>query len=153
MSIQTMMKNLNNHIVMSAGIISYMVLLLMRIPLANIIGDAGMGLFAPAFELFILITLITSYSISRSMSGLIRYRVKRERYRNAGKVFRAAFFLDLIISVIAAVLLLFMASFIADILVLEHLSRMAILAAAPAVVLPHLSVLSEGILMVTDWAS
>lgn len=49
MSIQTMMKNLNNHIVMSAGIISYMVLLLMRIPLANIIGDAGMGLFAPAF--------------------------------------------------------------------------------------------------------
>ncbi len=134
MSIQTMMKNLNNHIVMSAGIISYMVLLLMRIPLANIIGDAGMGLFAPAFELFILITLITSYSISRSMSGLIRYRVKRERYRNAGKVFRAAFFLDLIISVIVAVLLLFMASFIADILVLEHLSRMAILAAAPAVV-------------------
>lgn len=79
MRIQFMMKNLKNHIVMSAGIVSYMILLMMRIPLANIIGDAGMGLFAPAFELFILITLITSYSMSRAMSGLIRYRVKRER--------------------------------------------------------------------------
>lgn len=134
MRIQFMMKNLKTHIVMSAGIVSYMILLMMRIPLANIIGDAGMGLFAPAFELFILITLITSYSMSRAMSGLIRYRVKRERYRNAAKVFRAAFFLDLVISCLAAALLLVLATVIADVLVLEHLSRMALLAAAPAVI-------------------
>lgn len=138
MGVQYMMKNIKNQIVMSAGIISYMILLSMRIPLANIIGDAGMGLFSPAFELFIVITLITSYSMSRSMSGLIRYRVKRERYRNAGKVFRAAFFLNLFISVLAAVLLLLMSSVIADVLVLEHLSRMALLAAAPAVIFASL---------------
>lgn len=134
MRVQFMMKNMKNQIVMFAGIISYMILLVMRIPLANIIGDAGMGLFAPAFELFTLTTLITSYSMSRAMTGLIRYRVKRERYRNAGKVFRAAFSLDLLISLIMAALLVFMASVIADVLVLEHLSRMALLAAAPTIV-------------------
>ncbi len=134
MRVQLMMKNVKNQIVMLAGIISYMILLLMRVPLANIIGDAGMGLFAPAFELYILTTLVTSHSMSRAMSGLIRYRVKRERYRNAGKVFHTAFLMDLFISVAAAVLLLFLSSAIADILVLEHLSRMAVLAAAPAVI-------------------
>ena len=138
MGVQFMMKNIKNQIVMSAGIISYMILLFMRIPLANIIGDAGMGLFAPAFELFIIITLITSYSLSKSMSGLIRYRVKRERYRNAGKVFHAAFFLNLFISAAASGILLLLSSVIADVLVLEHLSRMALLAAAPAVIFASL---------------
>lgn len=138
MGVQFMMKNIKNQIVMSAGIISYMILLFMRIPLANIIGDAGMGLFAPAFELFIVITLITSYSMSKSMSGLIRYRVKRERYRNAGKVFHAAFFLNLFISAAASGILLLLSSVIADVLVLEHLSRMALLAAAPAVIFASL---------------
>lgn len=134
MRVQLMMKNLRNQVVMFAGIISYMIILFMRIPLANIIGDAGMGLFAPAFELYILSTLITSYSMSRAMSGLIRYRVKRERYRNAGKVFRAAFLLDLFISVAMAAALFFLATMIADILVLEHLSRMALLATAPTII-------------------
>lgn len=134
MRIHFMMKNLKNNIVMYAGIISWMILFLMRIPLSGVIGDEGMGMFAPAFELFILITLITSYSMSRAMSGLIRYRVKRERHKNAGMVFRNAFFMDLLISVAAAVLLLFLSTVIADIIVLEHLSRMAVLAAAPAVV-------------------
>lgn len=138
MGVQFMMKNIKNQIVMSAGIISYMILLFMRIPLANIIGDAGMGLFAPAFELFIVITLVTSYSMSKSMSGLIRYRVKRERYRNAGKVFHAAFFLNLFISAAASGILLLLSSVIADVLVLEHLSRMALLAAAPAVIFASL---------------
>ncbi len=134
MRVQFMMKTFKNQFVMFAGIVSYMVLLFMRIPLANIIGDEGMGLFAPAFELFILTTLVTSYSMSRAMSGLIRYRVKRGRYRSAGLVFRTAFFLDLVVSLIMAAFLFLMASVIADVLVLEHLSRMALLAAAPTVI-------------------
>lgn len=119
-------------LIQSSGMISYIILLLMRIPLAKAIGDAGIGLFAPAFEIFMLITFITSYSMTGAMSGIIRYRVKREQHRNAKKVFTSVFFMDLLISVILAVLLVLTASRIADFLVLESLSRMAILAAAPA---------------------
>lgn len=127
-------KNLKNQMVLTAGIWSYIILLLMRIPLSRVIGDAGMGLLAPAFELFWLISLFTSYSMSKAMSGIIRYRVKREQYRNAGKVFKAAFFIDLFVSIVLAAVLAILARWIADILFLESLSRMAVLAAAPVII-------------------
>ncbi len=120
-------------LIQSAGMISYIILLLMRIPLSKAIGDAGMGLFAPAFEIFILLTFITSYSMTGAMSGIIRFRVKREQHRNAKKVFTSVFFMDLLISAVLALLLALTASRIADILVLESLSRMAILAVAPTI--------------------
>lgn len=133
MNIQWMAKNLKNRIVLSAGIVSYMLLLFLRIPLSRIIGDEGVGLFAPAFELFVLTTLVISYGMSGAMSGIIRYRVKRERYRNAAKVFKTAFFMNLFLGVVLALFLLLFSSWIAEVLVLERLSRMAVMAAAPAV--------------------
>ncbi len=133
MNIQWMAKNLKNRIVLSAGIVSYMLLFLLRIPLSRVIGDEGLGLFAPAFELFVLTTLVVSYGMSGAMSGIIRYRVKRERYRNADKVFKTAFFMNLFLGVVMALFLLVFSSWIAEILVLERLSRMAVMAAAPSV--------------------
>ncbi len=138
MRIQWMTKNLKNRIVFSAGIVSCLLLFLMRIPLSRVIGDEGIGLFAPAFELFILTTLVTSYGMSNAMTGIIRYRVKRERYRNAGKVFRTAFFMNLALGAVMALFPLFFSAWIADVLVLERLSRMAVLAAAPCMILSAL---------------
>ncbi|MDE6214155.1 MAG: oligosaccharide flippase family protein, partial [Lachnospiraceae bacterium] len=139
MKIRWMAKNLKNRIVLSAGIVSYMILLFMRIPLSRVIGDAGVGLFAPALELFLLTALVTSYGMSRALAGIMRYRVKRERYRNARKVFRTGFFMNLFLGAVMALVLLFFSAWIADVLVLEHLCRMALLAAAPAVFLSALT--------------
>lgn len=133
MNIQWMAKNLKNRIVLSAGIVSYMLLLFLRIPLSRFIGDEGVGLFAPAFELFVLTTLVISYGMTNAVSGLIRYRVKRERYRNAAKVFKTAFVMNLFLGTVMALFLLFFSSWIAEVLVLERLSRMAMMAVAPSV--------------------
>lgn len=133
MSVQWMIKNLKNRIVLSAGILSYLILLFMRIPLSRFIGDAGVGLFAPAFELFLLASLVISYAMSQAMAGIIRYRVKRERYRNAGKVFRTAFFMNLVLGAVMALFVLFFSAWIAEVLVLERLCRAAVLAAAPCI--------------------
>lgn len=138
MNIQGMTKNLKNRILLSSGIISYMLLLFMRIPLSRLIGDEGVGLFAPAFEVFILTTLVVSYGMSNAMAGIIRYRVKRERFRNAKKVFQTAFTMNLLLGTLMALFPLFLSSWVADVLVLEHLSRMAVLMAAPAVLLSAL---------------
>lgn len=127
-------KNAKNQMVLTAGSWSYIILLLMRIPLSRVIGDAGMGLFAPAFELFWLITLFTSYSMTKAMTGIVRFRVKREQYKNAGKAFRAAFFMNLAVSVVLAMVLVVLARMLADILFLESLSRMAILVTAPVII-------------------
>ena len=126
MSIQWMVKNLKNRIILSAGILSYLILLFLRIPLSRFIGEAGVGLFAPAFELFLLASLILSYGMSHAMTGVIRYRVKRERYRNAGKVFRTAFFMNLALGAVMALFVLVFSSWIAEVLVLERLCRMVL---------------------------
>lgn len=133
MNIQWMAKNLKNRIILSAGIISYMLLLFLRIPLSRFIGDEGVGLFAPAFELFILTTMVTTYGMSNAVAGIIRYRVKRERYRNADKAFRTAFVMNLFLGTVMALFLLLFSSWIAEVIVLERLARMAVMAAAPSV--------------------
>lgn len=135
MSVQWIVGNLKNRIVLSAGLVSCMMLFFLRIPLSRVIGDAGVGLFAPAFEVFILTTLVVSFAMSRSVSGIIRYRVKRERFRNARKAFRTAFLMNLILGGLMALITLFLSLWIADILVLEPLCRMALLAASPAIFL------------------
>lgn len=118
---------------MTSGIAAYIIMLLMRIPLARVIGDEGVGLFAPAFEIFVLVTLYTSHSVSKSMSALMRYRVKRDQYRNARKVFRAAFWMNLIVGAAAAFVILILSSVISGVLALEPLSRMAVMMTAPVV--------------------
>lgn len=135
MSVQWMAGNLKNRMVFSAELVSYILLFFLRIPLSRVIGDAGAGLFAPAFEVFVLTTLVISFAMSRAVSGIIRYRVKRERFRNARKAFRTAFLMNLTLGGILALLSLFLFNWIADILVLEQLSRMAVLAAVPSIFL------------------
>lgn len=125
---------IKNPMVQYAGILSYMILLIMRIPLSKAIGDAGIGLFSPAYELFFLITIFTSYSMTRAMAALIRYRVKREQYKNAKTAFRAAFSMNLCISAAAALLIFVMSGFIAGILVLEPFCRMAVMTVAPVLI-------------------
>lgn len=127
-------RTIKNPMVQYAGIISYIILLLMRIPLSKVIGDAGVGLFSPAYELFFLITLFTCYSMTGTMSAIVRYRVKREQYKNARRAFRAILFMNLLISAAAALLLIVLAAFIADILILESFSRMAVMAVAPVLI-------------------
>lgn len=127
-------RSIKNPMVQYAGVISYIIFLLMRIPLSKVIGDAGIGLFAPAYEIFFLITIFTSYCMTRAMAGIIRYRVKRDQYKNAKRAFRAAFSMDLLISVVLALLVLLMSKIIADFFVLESFARMAVMAVAPVII-------------------
>ena len=121
-----------------AAIIAYIICLILRIPLCNFIGVEGVGLFAPAFEIFTLVTLIFSHGISRTMSGMIRSRVKREQYKSARRIFDVSFKLSMIISVIAAIVLALGAGIISDSLILEPMSKKAVMAAAPVIILAAL---------------
>lgn len=131
-------KGAKSNMAAHAGIITYIISLGIRIPLTRAIGDTGIGLFAPAFELFFLITLLFSYGISRTMTGLIRYRMKRSQYKNASNVFHVAFKVSVIISVVTAFILVVASGSLSGILVLEPMSRKAIITVAPVVVLAAL---------------
>lgn len=120
------------------GIITYIISLIIRIPLMRIIGDAGVALLAPAYELFFLAALLFSQGISRTMTGLIRYRMKRSQYKSARKVFHAAFKISLFGSILLAAILVAASDFIAEILVLESMCKKALVGIAPAIVLTAL---------------
>lgn len=131
-------RNNRSNFAANAGIITYMIMLGIRIPLSRIIGDAGIGLLAPAFELYTVAALLFTYGISRTMTGLIRYRVKRGQFKNAGRVFQTALKLSLLFSLLLALLFAVLSDFLAEDVFLEAMSRKAILAAAPTVVLAAL---------------
>lgn len=131
-------KDAKSNIAVYAGLITYIISLGMRIPLSGVIGDTGIALFAPAYELFFLCALFFSYGISRTMAGLIRYRMKRAQYKSARKVFQTAFKISLTVSILLALLLMLASDFFSEVLVLESMSKKAIMGAAPLFVLTAL---------------
>lgn len=131
-------KNNRSSLAANAGIIAYMLVLGMRIPLAGIIGDAGIGLLAPAFELYMMTMLFFSYGISRTMTGLIRYRVKRGQYKNAGRVFHTALRLSLLLGLVLALVMAAGSDFLSKTVFLESMGSRVILAAAPIAMLTAL---------------
>ena len=78
---------------LGAGLIAYLIGLVIRIPLIRIIGDKGLGFFAPSMEIFALISTVLCYGISRAVAILVKYRVKRDMYKSARRVYRSALFL------------------------------------------------------------
>lgn len=127
-----------------AGIVAYIISLGSRIPLSRTIGDAGIGLFAPAFEIFTLCTLLFTYGISRTMTGLLRYRVKREQFKSARKVFRITFRMSVLLGAVLALIIAVMSGFLSEIVVLEAMSRKAIAAMAPVIILTALTNVFRG---------
>ncbi|MDE6662473.1 MAG: oligosaccharide flippase family protein [Lachnospiraceae bacterium] len=121
-----------------AVIIAYIICLVLRIPLCRFIGDEGVGLYAMAFEIFILITLLFSHGVSRTITGMIRYRVKRAQYKSARKVFNVALRLSFVASAVFAVVAAAASGLIADTLVLEPMSKKAVLAVSPVIILAAL---------------
>lgn len=117
------------------GLFVYLIWFGIRIPLSHIIGDKGIGFWSVGMEVFLVVSLVFSYSISKAVTVLVRYRVKRELFKNAQRIWKNALFLAVIFGLLAAAGVFFFADFIADVIVLEHMSYMAVVAVAPAIFL------------------
>ena len=75
---------------MAAHIISSIIGLLYRSPLQTIMGDVGAGYYSFAYEWYMIILLISSYSIPSAVSKVMAERLAVKEYKNASRVFRAA---------------------------------------------------------------
>lgn len=67
--------------------------LIFRIPLGRLIGDKGIAYFSPANEIYLAIAGTVSYGLAEATAALVRYRVRREQFRSAGKILKGALFL------------------------------------------------------------
>ena len=92
-------------ILAAAGILTKVIGFVYRIPMANLLGDQGNGIYSVAFGIYNIALTLSSYSLPLAVSKLVSYRVAKKEYRNARRVFRDAILFALIVGTAACVLL------------------------------------------------
>ncbi len=122
-------------ILATAGIISRLIGLLYRVPLTNIIGDEGNGLYAAAFQIYSIMLLISSYSLPLAVSKLVSSRVGKGQYKNARKIFRGALLFALMSGGLVALVVFFGADFFSGTLMTEPKSAIALRVLGPALLI------------------
>ena len=95
-----------------AGIICRIIGMLYRIPLVNIIGSEGNGIYGAAFNVYNIMLVLSSYGLPMAVSKLISARVAVKEYKNASSIFRCSIIVSLITGGTAALILFFGADII-----------------------------------------
>lgn len=117
-----------------ASIISRMIGIIYRIPLVKILGDEGMGLYSMAFEIYVLILLISSYSLPMAVSKLVSQTNLRKEYRNSYKILKTTLLVAFITGGLFSFFVFIFASQIAQSFISNPLGGYALRALAPAIV-------------------
>ena len=71
-----------------ASILVRIIGMIYRIPMTNIIGDEGMGIYSAAFEIYNILLIISSYGMPMAVSKMVSARCSQRRYKNAYKLFK-----------------------------------------------------------------
>ncbi len=117
------------------GIISRIIGLLYRMPLQRTIGDAGMGYYSAAFQIYSIMLIISSYSLPTAVSKLVAARIARGNYRNARKIYRGALMFALLSGGATGLIVLFGADKLAGSVMSLPKSAIALRVLAPTLLI------------------
>lgn len=118
-------------ILAAASIVVRLIGMVYRIPLTNIVGDEGMGLYSCAFEVYNIALLLSSYSLPLAVSKLVAARIAKGQKRNAERVFKCAMLFGLCAGAIIGLIVFFGSSFIASRIMKSPMSVYALRVLAP----------------------
>ena len=90
-----------------AGLITKVIGFIYRIPMANIMGNTGNGLYSVAFGIYNIALTLSSYSMPLAVSKLMSARLAKGQYKNAYRLFRCALLFAIITGTIACGALFF----------------------------------------------
>lgn len=107
---------------------------LFQLILAGMIGDKGMACYGVAFQWVVLLSGVIGYGLSEAVAQLVRYRVKREQYRETQKILGAAVTLGAVSGILAGLLTAAFGSFLAVKIVKIPLAELSFGAVSPAIV-------------------
>ncbi len=96
-----------------AGLITKVIGFIYRIPMANIMGNTGNGLYSVAFGIYNIALTLSSYSMPLAVSKLMSARLAKGQYKNAYRLFRCAMIFAIITGAIACSALYFGAEYFA----------------------------------------
>lgn len=120
-------------ILAAAGILCRIIGILYRSPLTGIIGDEGNGYYSLAYNFYVIILLVSSYSIPSAISKVIAGKLALKEYKNAYRVFQCALLYVIVVGGIASLFTFFCA----DLLVQEN-SAVVLRVFAPTIFLSGL---------------
>lgn len=96
-----------------AGILVRVIGMLYRIPLANIVGDKGNGVYSVAFNVYNIALVLSSYGLPMAVSKMISATLSKNEYRNTKRIFSSAIIFACISGGIAALVIFFGADWLA----------------------------------------
>ncbi len=115
-----------------AGLMVQILGAVFRIPLANIIGDEGMGYYQTAYPLYIFLLVFSTNGAPAAISKMISERTALGRHKEAHRVFRLSFVVMVALGIICWAIIHFGANLIIDLTHAHADSYYAIIAIAPA---------------------
>lgn len=98
-----------------AGLISKVIGFLYRIPMANILGNEGNGLYSVSFGIYNIALTLSSYSMPLAVSKLVSARIARGKYKNSHRIFNIAILFSLTTGLIAWMAIFWGAKFLAEV--------------------------------------
>lgn len=104
-------KHTGTHILKGAMILSIAVFIskiigiLYRIPLTDAIGDAGNGIFAPAYQVYMVMLTLSSVALPTAISKMVSERVAIGAYEDAQRVYKIAMRYSIIVGAILSIVL------------------------------------------------
>ena len=112
---ETKQNILKGAMILSIGVmLSKIIGLVYRIPLTNIIGDEGNGLYTSAYQVYVVILTLTATAIPSGLSKLIAEREAVGAHREAERIFRLTLKGGMICALILAIMVFLGADFISD---------------------------------------
>lgn len=110
-------------ILAAAGIITKLMGFAYRIPMTNMLGSDGNGVYSIAFEIYNIVLMLSSYSMPLAVSKLVSARLALKQYNNSYRVFKDAMLFAVISSTIGALFLYFGADLLAAMYSTPELTR------------------------------
>lgn len=89
-------------ILASAGLTTKIIGFVYRIPMANILGNTGNGIYSVAFGIYGIVLTLSSYSMPISVSKLVSEKAAVGSKEDSIKVFRVAMLVSVIVGALAA---------------------------------------------------
>lgn len=92
-------------ILASAGLLTRFLGFVYRLPLTNLIGDAGNGIYGGAYYIYTFLLILSSAGLPAAISKLVSERMALKQYRNAHRVFQVSLLISSLLGLFFAVLM------------------------------------------------
>lgn len=106
-----------------AGMLTKVIGFAYRIPMTNMLGSDGNGVYSIAFEIYNVVLMLSSYSMPLAVSKLVSARLALKQYNNSYRVFRDAMLFAIIASSAGALFLFFGSGLLASLYSTPELVR------------------------------